>query len=71
MAGFGLGVGDFIAVARNTKDLRKTFADAPAQFRSLSGDIRNLWAVLDEIRDISRSRDELPDEHKERLKEIS
>jgi hypothetical protein len=35
---FGFGIGDFITVARLTESIRKSFANAPEQYKAISSE---------------------------------
>ncbi|KAI9370213.1 ankyrin repeat-containing domain protein [Aspergillus egyptiacus] len=67
---FGFGVGDFIAVLKLVKAVRKQFIDAPGQFQAISDDVKRLSNVLRDIED-NDPGDTLGPDQKATLDEIS
>ncbi|KAJ5892886.1 hypothetical protein N7504_009577 [Penicillium tannophilum] len=51
---FGIGVGDFLATLKLADELKKRFAQAPSEFKAISGEIKSLWAVLHDLNDIPK-----------------
>ncbi|KGO73992.1 hypothetical protein PITC_040120 [Penicillium italicum] len=51
---FGFGVGDFLATLKLADELKKRFAQAPSEFKAISGEIKSLWAVLHDLNDIPK-----------------
>ncbi|PKS10137.1 hypothetical protein jhhlp_001887 [Lomentospora prolificans] len=48
---FGFGVGDFLAVAKLARKVRKDFVGAPAQLEGIAKEVKNLTSVLQDIED--------------------
>ncbi|KAJ6011997.1 hypothetical protein N7522_002352 [Penicillium canescens] len=51
---FGFSVGDFLATLKLADDLKKRFAQAPSEFKAISGEVKSLWAVLHDLNDIPK-----------------
>ncbi|KAJ5532214.1 hypothetical protein N7494_008766 [Penicillium frequentans] len=51
---FGIGVGDVLATLKLADELKKRFAQAPSEFKTISGEIKSLWAVLHDLNDIPK-----------------
>ncbi|KAF7541629.1 hypothetical protein G7054_g471 [Neopestalotiopsis clavispora] len=66
---FGFGVGDFLAVIKLGNDIRRDFADAPAQFQQITAEIRNLVIVLGDV-DVSLAAHDVSEEQNNNLNEI-
>ncbi|KAI0810040.1 hypothetical protein GGR55DRAFT_150277 [Xylaria sp. FL0064] len=54
---FGVSVGDFVAVGKLASKLRRTFIDAPTQFRAISDEVRTLTHLLQDLEDAFPERD--------------
>ncbi|KAL3456121.1 hypothetical protein BJX64DRAFT_281571 [Aspergillus heterothallicus] len=67
---FGFGVGDFLAAFELANKLRRRFVNAPAEFRLLSEDVKQLSSILRDIDDLDPD-DELSGKQKARLGDIS
>ncbi|CAG8122905.1 unnamed protein product [Penicillium olsonii] len=46
---FGFGVGDFLAVIQIAQKIRREFAEAPAQFKAISEEVRSLSFVVQDV----------------------
>ncbi|KAJ6180200.1 hypothetical protein N7519_010661 [Penicillium mononematosum] len=66
---FGFGVGDFLAVIKLSLEIRKAFVGAPAQFESISNEVRSLSLVLQDV-DTDISAKELSSEQQTELNEL-
>ncbi|PKY01209.1 ankyrin [Aspergillus campestris IBT 28561] len=49
---FGFSVGDILATLRLADDLKKRFSQAPKEFRTISDEVKRVWAVLHDLDDI-------------------
>ncbi|OQE42234.1 hypothetical protein PENCOP_c004G00355 [Penicillium coprophilum] len=67
---FGFGIGDFLAVIKLATKIRKDFVEAPAQFKSLSDEVRSLSLVLQDV-EIDISAKELSNQQQAELDRIS
>ncbi|KGO62622.1 hypothetical protein PEX2_046480 [Penicillium expansum] len=67
---FGFGIGDFLAIIQLANKTRKAFVDAPAQFKSISDEVRSLSLVLQDV-EIDISAKELSSQQQAELQEIS
>ncbi|PVH91677.1 ankyrin [Periconia macrospinosa] len=49
---FGYSVGDVIKTVELAREVRKRFVDAPAQYKAIGSDVKNLSRVVEEIDDV-------------------
>ncbi|KAL2004633.1 hypothetical protein VTN00DRAFT_3369 [Thermoascus crustaceus] len=67
---FGFSVGDFVTVIELANKIRKEFVEAPAQFKDISDEVRNLSFVVQDV-EIDLSSKELGSQQKIELQEIA
>lgn len=66
---FGFSIGDFLAAIQLANKIRKEFADAPSQFKTISNEIRTLSIVLQDA-DVAFPDRELDNDQKRNLEDI-
>ncbi|KAF9874520.1 hypothetical protein CkaCkLH20_08083 [Colletotrichum karsti] len=54
---FGFGVGDFLAVYQQANKVRKKFAGAPSQFKTIADEVRNPSIILSDSECVYESRE--------------
>ncbi|KAF7116945.1 hypothetical protein CNMCM5793_005575 [Aspergillus hiratsukae] len=67
---FGFSIGDFVAVINHANNIRRNFVGAPAQFKALSDEVRNLTIVMNDVQ-IDLSSNSLSNEQQKELQEIA
>ncbi|RHZ64367.1 hypothetical protein CDV55_104908 [Aspergillus turcosus] len=67
---FGFSIGDFVTVINHANNIRRNFVGAPAQFKALSDEVRNLTIVMNDVQ-IDLSSNSLSDEQEKELQEIA
>ncbi|KAJ5486476.1 hypothetical protein N7530_000776 [Penicillium desertorum] len=67
---FGFSIGDFLVVITPANETRKAFVEAPAQFKSISDEVRSLSLVLQDV-EIDISAKELSSQQQGELQELS